>query len=110
MAATAQGRQTLKKLVALKRQKAEQDFALAKAALQAEEQRLAQLQAELSAIDANAGDYVDFALSMRFGRTAHLMRRIEAARQGVALKRKELDAAREAFKNVLYSEDRVGEV
>lgn len=108
MANTSQGARTLKKLVALKRQRAEQAFALARAGLQVEERRLTQLQAELSAIDANAGDYADFVLSMRFGRTAYLMQRVEAARQAVASKRKTLDAARETLKSVLYSEDRVG--
>ncbi|MEE2879236.1 MAG: hypothetical protein VX593_09560 [Pseudomonadota bacterium] len=100
----------LKRLVALKRQQAEQAFALAQAALRREEKKLDALKQELASIDATSADYADFALSMRFGLTERLMQKIDLARQSVARRKASVDAAKHALKKAMYSEDRVREV
>lgn len=97
----------LKRLVALRRQKAEQAFGAAKGELRQAEQALAALQAEMAAIDKAGADYADLALSMRFGRSAFLMGRIAEQRDAIAQKQAVLDRAREALKKAIHSEERL---
>ena len=102
--AGAQADRTLKKLVSLKRQRAEQVHALAIAELRAEERRLAALEKEMSALDPGQADYADFMLSMTFGRAAFLKKQADAVREAIARKKQALEDAREARKKAIHSE------
>ena len=99
-----QADRTLKKLVSLKRQRAEQVHALAIAELRAEERRLAALEAEMSALDPGQGDYADFVLAMKFGRAAFLKKPADAVREVIGRKKQALQEAREALKKAIHSE------
>ncbi|WP_300394388.1 hypothetical protein [Henriciella sp.] len=99
--------QTLQKLVSLKRQKAEQVFAQAKADVMAEEKRLARLLEALAALDETGAGYEDFALSMRFGHSDHLMKQADEVREALHQRRAKLEVAKQALRSAMHSEDQV---
>lgn len=107
MAARDDDQATLKRLVALRRQKAEQAFGTAKTDLREAKAQLDALQGEMAAIDAAGADYADVALSLRFGRSAFLMSRIDAQREAIARLEHVLHEAREALKKAIHSEERL---
>ena len=98
----------IRKLVALKRQRAEQVLAQTTTALRAADAEVSRLRAELSALDQTSADYVDIALSARFGRSGFILKQIETAEARRAACRTELEAARDALRRVIHSENQLG--
>ena len=97
----------IRKLVALKRQRAEQDLAQATTAIRAEQAELERLQAELAALDATTAGYGDIALSARFGHSSFLLQQLAAARDRIAARREALEAARDALRRAIHSENQL---
>lgn len=98
---------TLRKLVALKRQIAEQKYAVIQADVRKDEKTLASLKADLKASDDWEGDFQATSLSRQFGHVALALQRIDAAKAGLDHKRQCLSEAREALKKALDSEQRL---
>ena len=98
---------TLERLVALRRQKAEQAMALITAEIRREEAALAGVEAQVKALDAAAEDYASHSLAMRHGHPGHLQKQIEAHHRTLGAKRAQLEDARLALKKAIHSEERL---
>lgn len=97
----------LQKLVALKRQKAEQRVLALQQALGEAEVRLAQAVASLRAADDINLDFTSRSMALQQGRVDRLIAEVRAKESDVSLARQALEEAKEALKWVLYSEDRL---
>ena len=97
----------LQKLVALKRQKAEQRVLALQQALGEAETALAGAVARLRAADSPDLDFASRSLALQQGRVDQLIADVGAREAGVAFARQALEEAKEALKWVLYSEDRL---
>ncbi|WP_300380686.1 hypothetical protein [Henriciella sp.] len=93
----------LEKLVALRQQKAEQALAMIKAEIRESEEAISALEAQLGELDASAGDYESFSLSIRFGAPGRISEQIEAARKALKLKQDRLAAAQLELKKAIHS-------
>jgi len=100
----------LKKLVALRRQKAEQALALLQADIRAGEEALVSLQAELASLDKAAGDFGALSLAHRHGRPGALLARISETQAQIAENKGRLPAMRDAVKAALHSEQRLSDL
>lgn len=103
----ADDQKVLGTLVALKRRRAEQRLVLAQMEMERGEEAIQKLVADLQSVDNSEHSFDDRLLSLRKGRTAALTRQIEAAHAGLAGKRAELEASRQALKLALYSEEQI---
>lgn len=101
---------TLTKLVSLRRQQAEQDFARARQALIAAEEELARMETQLRTPPAASEDFAAVALSEQNGNTQRLLKRIEAQKQLIAEMQTALADRRDALKKAFGSERRLGEI
>ncbi|WP_084395923.1 hypothetical protein [Henriciella aquimarina] len=97
----------LSKLVALKRQKAEQDFAALQAEIRRDEQALAALRDRLNAADDQAAGYEAISLAHTHGHLGAVIGQMRTLEKEMAEKEERLGTFREALKNVLYSEQRL---
>lgn len=102
-------REVLRKIVALKRQSAEQHLR----AIQMEADRIvsdiAQLNANLHALDEARAGFDALRLAEEHGHARKLISDIRAAEAALAIKRSELHEAREALKRAFHSQERLGE-
>jgi hypothetical protein len=97
----------LEKLTALKRRKAEQEMLALQAELRRLEESLAALGASLAGLD-TPGAGADMAvLAYQQGRLARLIAEIRQQQAALPGQRAEADAAREALKRALYSEEQI---
>lgn len=97
----------LPKLVALKRQQAEQDFYAARKDHEASEDEAGRLARALEALDAPGDDIELTILSLRFGHDRKLLADLESQDAETAQKRDVMDEAREALKRALNSEEQI---
>lgn len=97
----------LEKLTSMKRQKAEQQMLALQGALRRSESVLAALDANLTALDAPGTDADLTALAVQHGRLSQLVRDIRSCQAGLPAKEAEVEAARDALKRALYSEDQI---
>ena len=97
----------LLKLVALKRQKAEQDLAIAQARLRTLQVGLANLQAQLEAADGSGRDFQSLSLSSRHGHVQRLL--ANAAEQCDLIEQAQVCVAdaKENLKRILNSQDQL---
>jgi predicted nucleic acid-binding Zn-ribbon protein len=100
----------LQKLVALKRQRAEQRVQALQVELDAERARLAQAEANLRAVDDPGLDFAARSLSLQQGRVDGLIASVKARQGDVSAAEARLVEAREALKWVMYSEDRLDDL
>ena len=101
---------TLTKLVSLRRQQAEQDFALARQMVSAAEAELARLEEQLRSPAAAPEDFASIALAEQNGHTGRLLKQIETQKQAIVVKQAALAERREALKKAFGSERRLGEI
>jgi hypothetical protein len=97
----------LRKIVSLRRQKAEQDYSIAQKELDragAEAQRLVET---LSVLDASREDVASLLLSHQNGHVTKLVRDIDALQSSVSAKEAELQGVRNVLKRAFDSEDRL---
>ncbi len=97
----------LGKLVALKRQKAEQAYAVMQADITAAETELDVLQARLEAGDVTDEGYAAHSLSERHGHPARILALIAMQKSSIAQKRAELRDMKEGLKRAFHSEQRL---
>jgi len=100
---------TLRKIVALKRQSAEQYVRTVQNDADRIEASLAGLRANLLALDAGAAGFDAHRLAEENGHTRKLLADMRAAEAALALRRADLVKAREALKRVFHSEERLGQ-
>ncbi len=102
---------TLTRLVALRRQNAEQALGQARISLDEEKAKLAALQAELrSAAPDCEQDYAALSLSDRFGNSKRLLGQIEAQKSVVALCEETLEIRRKYLKRAFGSEQSLKDI
>lgn len=97
----------LLKLVALRRQKAEQALALLQNEIRSDERVLAALQAEIDAADRSGADFEAVSLSRRFGHVGLMHARLESKRAALSEKRSRLRAAQDVLRREIDSEGRL---
>ncbi|KCZ50183.1 MULTISPECIES: hypothetical protein [unclassified Hyphomonas] len=97
----------LQKLVALKRQRAEQDLLSVQQELTALKTDLQRLEADLAALNGEAGGIESHILSYEHGYAQRQTFAIQACRAKIAEKEAEFVAAREALKRAFDSEQRL---
>lgn len=100
----------LKSLVGLKRQKAEQDLVLVQQDIGRIEAELAALAAEIAALDRPSEVADGASLSGRHVHAERLIAETGRKKAALALRRADLDAAREALKRVIHSEGRLDDL
>ncbi|MBR9808635.1 MAG: hypothetical protein GYB49_15570 [Alphaproteobacteria bacterium] len=97
----------LLKLVALKRQRAEQGLAIAQARRRELQAGLADLQAQLAAADAAQIDFQALSLSARNGHVQRLLNKLADQQAQVEQSQACVAEAREELKRILNSEDQL---
>ncbi|MFN7054782.1 hypothetical protein [Hyphomonas sp.] len=97
----------LEKLTAIKRQKAEQEMLTLQAELRRMEDSLAALGADLSGLDTPGAGADMTALAYQQGRLTRLIAEIRQKQAALPGQQAAADAAREALKRALYSEDQI---
>ena len=102
--------ETLSKLVALKRSKAEQAYASAKSALTDAETCLVQLRDEMTREMPAEMSFEAFALSERNGNSSRLAGLVDAQKETILACRAEADARRETLKLAFGAEQRVKDI
>lgn len=100
----------LKSLVGLKRQKAEQDLVAVQQDVARMEAALASLAAQLEALDRPSDAADGASLAGRHGHAEWLIAETGRRKAALARRRADLEAAREALKRVIHSEDRLDEL
>ena len=105
----ADPRPKLLKLVALKRQKAEQSLAIVQTRLRELAKELDGLQSELSKAD-QAGDIQALMLASRYGHAVRVQREMDLKRSEIAQTKLHLHQAREDLKMILNSEDQLNQM
>ncbi|MCA8901799.1 MAG: hypothetical protein KDA53_11165 [Hyphomonas sp.] len=103
----ARRKNVLPKLVALKRQQAEQEFYTARKAHEAAEDEAGRLARALKGLDAPEADIESTLLSLRYGHDRKLLADMQENRAEAAEKRGVMDEARETLKRALNSEDQI---
>jgi len=102
-------REVLRKIVALKRQSAEQRVRVIQIEMERIEAFLQTLIVSLQDLDDAKSGFDALQLAQAHGYPSKLIADIGAARTALTLKRAELHVAREALKHVFHSQERLGE-
>jgi hypothetical protein len=105
----AKQKDVLKKIVALKRQSAEQRVRALQNDIDRIEIAIQAHIAGLNGLDEAKGGFDALRLAQEHGHPAKLIADIRAAEAALTVKRAELHAAREALKHVFHSQERLGE-
>ena len=100
----------LKSLVGLKRQKAEQDMLMIQQDVRRIEREMETIETAMRALDKPGDDYDGASLARRHGGAERLVAELGRKRGELAARQGDLEAAREALKRVMHSEDRIGEL
>ena len=100
-------RTTLRKIAALKRQKAEQHFQTLQRGMNRLVATLRTLSTKLAAVDSSGDGDVLRILAHQRGHPQRLMARISEQSHMISDKKIELDLAREALKWAIYSQDQI---
>ena len=102
--------ETLSKLVALKRSKAEQAYASAKSALTDAEKRLVQLREEMSRDVPVGMSFEAVSLAEKNGNSRRLAGLVDVQKEAILACRAEADARRETLKLAFGAEQRVKDI
>ena len=100
----------LRKIVALKRQSAEQKVRALQLDVESIEAAINDLTAGLKALDEGKAGIEAYFLAQAHGHVDRVIRDIDARNAALLVRRSELDAAREALKRVFHSQERLDEV
>lgn len=100
----------LLKLVALKRQKAEQALALVQSRLRQLESDLQALQADLARADSGDADVQALMLASRHGHMERMLSEMDRKQADIADAKQQLHRAREDLKKILNSEDQLAQM
>ena len=100
----------LQKIVALKRQSAEQKVRALQLDVEGIENARTALRAGLNALDEGRSGIDAHRLSEAHGHVGKVIRDIAAIQAALELRKSELNEAREALKRVFHSQERLGEV
>lgn len=101
-------REVLRRIVALKRQSAEQHLRAVQMDVDQTVSDIARLNAGLHAMDEAKAGFDALRLAEEHGHARKLIADIRAAEAALAVKRSELHEAREALKRAFHSEERLG--
>lgn len=99
----------LQKIVALKRQSAEQQVRALQMDVDRIESAISALAGSLKSMDEGKAGFDAHRLAETHGHVGKILRDIDAGNAALALKRSELHGAREALKHVFHSQERLGE-
>ena len=102
--------QTLSRIVALKRQKAEQSLALMQASLRQSREKLVELETELARANDIGLDFEMLKLANQNGHIQRMLHDMERVRGEIAIIEGRLEDAREALKQILMSEDELSRI
>ena len=97
----------LPRIVALKRQKAEQDLAVLQARQRQFETRIKTLQEELAKADSSIADFQALRLASQNGHARRLLQEVDRVQADLAALAGPMHLAREALKRILNSEDQL---
>jgi hypothetical protein len=97
----------LQKIVSLKRQKAEQDFYLAKQDRDRVGAEAVRLEESLRSLDGQHGEPETFLLALKNGHASKLIQDIETVRATVSEKESDLRSAHDVLKRAFDSEERL---
>lgn len=100
----------LRSLVGLKRQKAEQDMLVIQKDVRRIETEIEAVQASMIALDQPGTDYDAASLARRHGGAERLVAELARKRAELSARQADLEAARDALKRVMHSEDRIGDL
>lgn len=100
----------LQTLVGIKRQKAEQDMLILQQDVRRIEAEIAQIGENLNALDCTAEEFDGSSLARRHGTVERMIAELRARKAALAARRLDLEAARDALKRVIHSEDRAGDL
>lgn len=106
----AKQKDALKKIVALKRQSAEQRVRVLQTDAERMEAALVALSEALRNIDTNGSGFDTLRLAEEHGHSRKLISDMRAGETALVEKRAELHDAREALKRAFHSEERLGEI
>lgn len=100
----------LQTLVGIKRQKAEQEVWSLQQQVRQIEDEMSQIDEELKAFDAASETFDGASLARRHGAVERMIGKQKQKKEQLAARRVDLEAAREALKRVLHSEDQIGDL
>ena len=100
----------LRRIVALKRQKAEQSLSIIQSAIRKLEGELEALQGLLAAADGAGQDFQTLSLANRHGHVQRLFSEMEQKKAQITLTARQLDTAKESLKQILNSEDELAKM
>lgn len=100
----------LKTLVGIKRQKAEQEMWFLQQDVRRIEQEIVQIGENLKALDQTGDDFDGSSLARRHGAVERMIAEIGARKAALAARMQDLEAAREALKRVMHSQDRIDDL
>lgn len=100
----------LQSLVGIKRQKAEQDMLILWQDVRRIEAEIVQIGENLKALDCTAEEFDGSSLARRHGAVDRMIAELGARKAALAARRLDLEAARDALKRVMHSEDRIGDL
>lgn len=106
----AKQKDVLKKIVALKRQSAEQRVLVLQTDAEKIEASISRLRAGLAAMDSTAAGFDALRLAEENGHVRKVVDDIKAAQAALQEKQLEVSEAREALKRAFHSESRLGEI
>lgn len=100
----------LQTLVGIKRQKAEQDTLILQQEVRRIEEEIAGIGENLKALDRTGDEFDGSSLARRHGAVERMIAQLSSRKDALAARRGELEAAREALKRVMHSQDRIGDI
>ena len=100
----------LRRIVALKRQKAEQSLSIIQSAIRKLEGELEALQGLLAAADGAGQDFQTLSLASQHGHVQRLLSEMEQKQVQITLTVRQLDTAKESLKQILNSEDELAKM
>jgi len=106
----AKQKDVLKKIVALKRQGAEQRLLILQTEAERIEAAIRQMRAGLATMDNTTAGFDALWLAEQNGHVRKVISDINAAQAALAMKQTEVSEAREALKRAFHSENRLGEI
>lgn len=96
----------LQNLVGMKRQKAEQDMLILQQDVRRIETEIIQIGENLKALDCVADEFDGCSLARRHGAVERMIAELAARRAALAARKLDFEAARDALKRALHSEER----
>ncbi|PKP83086.1 MAG: hypothetical protein CVT79_03300 [Alphaproteobacteria bacterium HGW-Alphaproteobacteria-18] len=97
----------LQALVGIKRQKAEQDMLILQQDVRRIEDEIAQIEGSLKALDKTGEECDGASLARRHGAVERMIAELGTRKAALAARKIDLEAARDALRRVMHSQDRI---